>query len=89
VQVVNPATEQTIAELDTADVDETDAAVSRAKAAFPAWHRVGPNDHARLLRSWPRSSRSTPRSSRASVNAATFVVDGGISAAYVTPEESG
>jgi betaine-aldehyde dehydrogenase len=48
--VVNPATEETIAELDAAGVEETDAAVARASAAFPGWHDVAPADRARLLR---------------------------------------
>jgi acyl-CoA reductase-like NAD-dependent aldehyde dehydrogenase len=49
-QVVNPATEEVIAELEPAGVEETDAAVARAKAAFPAWRAVAPADRARLLR---------------------------------------
>ena len=48
--VLNPATEQPIAELDTIGVEETDAAVARAAAAYPAWRAVAPNDRARLLR---------------------------------------
>ena len=48
--VTNPATEETIAELDTAGVEETDAAVARAKAAFKEWRAVAPTDRARLLR---------------------------------------
>ncbi len=48
--VLNPATEEVIAELDTAGVEETDAAVARAKEAFPAWRAVAPADRARLLR---------------------------------------
>ncbi len=48
--VRNPATEEVIAELDSAGVEETDAAVARAKAAFPAWRAVAPADRARLLR---------------------------------------
>jgi len=48
--VVNPATEESIAELPQAGVEETDAAVARAKAAFPAWRAIAPNDRARLLR---------------------------------------
>ena len=48
--VTNPATEETIAELDPAGVEETDAAVARAKAAFPQWRGVAPTDRARLLR---------------------------------------
>ena len=48
--VLNPATEEAIAELESAGVEETDAAVARAKAAFPAWRAVAPADRARLLR---------------------------------------
>src|SRR5947208_9819835 len=48
--VTNPATEQTIAELDEAGVEETDAAVARARAVSPAWRAVAPPDRARLLR---------------------------------------
>jgi acyl-CoA reductase-like NAD-dependent aldehyde dehydrogenase len=50
VTVLNPATEETIATLDEAGVDETDAAVARAKEAFPAWRDVSPRDRGRLLR---------------------------------------
>jgi betaine-aldehyde dehydrogenase len=48
--VTNPATEETIAELDPAGVEETDAAVARAKAAYREWRAVSPPDRARLLR---------------------------------------
>ena len=48
--VLNPATEEPIAELEQAGVAETDAAVARAKAAFPAWKAIAPADRARLLR---------------------------------------
>jgi acyl-CoA reductase-like NAD-dependent aldehyde dehydrogenase len=50
VAVVNPATEETIATLDEAGVEETDAAVARARAAYPAWRAVSPADRGRLLR---------------------------------------
>src|SRR5207302_6605977 len=48
--VINPATEEPIAELEEAGIDETDAAVARAKAAFPEWRNVTPTDRSRLLR---------------------------------------
>ena len=48
--VLNPATEEPIAQLERAGVEETDAAVARAKAAFPAWRAVAPADRGRLLR---------------------------------------
>ena len=48
--VLNPATEEPIAQLEQAGVEETDAAVARASAVFPAWKAVAPTDRARLLR---------------------------------------
>ena len=50
LRVVNPATEEPVAELETAGVEETDRAVAAARAAFPAWRAVAPADRARLLR---------------------------------------
>jgi len=48
--VLNPATEEPIAELEQAGDEETDAAVARAKQAFSGWRDVAPGDRARLLR---------------------------------------
>ena len=48
--VLNPATEEPIAELEQAGVEEADEAVARAKEALPAWRAVAPADRARLLR---------------------------------------
>jgi acyl-CoA reductase-like NAD-dependent aldehyde dehydrogenase len=50
VVVVNPATEEPIAELEEAGVEQADEAVGRARRAFPAWRAVAPADRARLLR---------------------------------------
>jgi acyl-CoA reductase-like NAD-dependent aldehyde dehydrogenase len=50
VTVLNPATEEPIAELAEAGVEEADAAVARASEAFPAWRAAAPADRARLLR---------------------------------------
>jgi betaine-aldehyde dehydrogenase len=50
VTVVNPATEETIATLPSAGVEEADAAVAHARAAFPGWRAVSPADRGRLLR---------------------------------------
>ena len=49
IRVVEPATERVLAELPRAGVEEVDAAVARAKAAFPAWRAVAPGDRAGLL----------------------------------------
>jgi acyl-CoA reductase-like NAD-dependent aldehyde dehydrogenase len=48
--VLNPATEEPIAELPDPTAEDTDAAVASAKAAFPAWRAVAPADRASLLR---------------------------------------
>src|SRR5881227_2580651 len=50
LSVLNPATEEPIAELEEAEAGDADAAVERAKRAFPAWRAVSPPDRARLLR---------------------------------------
>ncbi|MEA2346821.1 MAG: hypothetical protein QOG62_608 [Thermoleophilaceae bacterium] len=49
--ITEPATGQVMAEIPRAGVEETDAAVARAKAAFPGWRAVSPGDRAALLRS--------------------------------------
>ncbi len=48
--VLNPATEEPIAELAQAGLEETDEAIARAKEAYPAWRSVAPADRTRLLR---------------------------------------
>jgi acyl-CoA reductase-like NAD-dependent aldehyde dehydrogenase len=48
--VINPASEETIATLESAGVEETDAAVAGARAAFEPWRAVSPRDRGRLLR---------------------------------------
>ena len=50
IAVVEPATERVMAEVPRAGVEETDAAVAAAKAAFPAWRAVSPADRAALIR---------------------------------------
>jgi acyl-CoA reductase-like NAD-dependent aldehyde dehydrogenase len=49
IQVLEPATAEVMAEVPKAGVEETDAAVSRAKEAFPAWRAVAPADRSALL----------------------------------------
>jgi acyl-CoA reductase-like NAD-dependent aldehyde dehydrogenase len=49
LSVIEPATATPMAEVPRAGVEETDAAVARAKAAFPAWRDVAPADRARLM----------------------------------------
>src|ERR671925_1081400 len=50
IEVLEPATEHVLAEVPRAGVEETDAAVARAREAFPAWRAVSPGDRATLLR---------------------------------------
>jgi betaine-aldehyde dehydrogenase len=50
LHILNPATAQPVAELDQADREDTDRAVAAARAAFPQWRALAPNDRARLLR---------------------------------------
>jgi len=47
--VLEPATEEVLAEIPRAGAEEADAAVARAKAAFGAWRSVAPADRAKLL----------------------------------------
>jgi acyl-CoA reductase-like NAD-dependent aldehyde dehydrogenase len=50
IEVIEPATERVMAEVPRAGVEETDAAVGAAKAAFPPWRAVSPADRAALMR---------------------------------------
>jgi acyl-CoA reductase-like NAD-dependent aldehyde dehydrogenase len=49
LEVLEPATEAVLEEVPRAGVEDADAAVARAKTAFPAWKAVAPGDRARLL----------------------------------------
>ncbi len=48
--VVNPATEEVVATVPSASLEEVDAAIARAQEAFEPWRRIAPADRARLLR---------------------------------------
>jgi betaine-aldehyde dehydrogenase len=50
MQVLEAATEGVLAEVPRAGIEEADAAVARAKEAFPEWRAVSPADRARILR---------------------------------------
>jgi acyl-CoA reductase-like NAD-dependent aldehyde dehydrogenase len=50
LKVIEPATEKVLADIAEAGVEDADAAVARAKAAFPAWRAVTPHDRAMLMR---------------------------------------
>jgi betaine-aldehyde dehydrogenase len=49
LSVLEPATEQVLAEIPRGGVEEADAAVARAKAAYPAWRALAPGDRSRLM----------------------------------------
>jgi acyl-CoA reductase-like NAD-dependent aldehyde dehydrogenase len=49
LEVIEPATEQVMAEVPEAGVEEVDAAVARAKQAFPAWRSIAPPDRGTIL----------------------------------------
>ncbi|MFI6919233.1 aldehyde dehydrogenase family protein [Nonomuraea spiralis] len=50
MKIVNPATEEVVAEVEMADAAEVDRAVERAARAYRSWREVAPGDRARLLR---------------------------------------
>ena len=49
-EVVNPATEQVVQTVELAGLQETDAAIERARRAYEPWRRLAPADRGRLLR---------------------------------------
>jgi aldehyde dehydrogenase (NAD+) len=48
--VINPATARPVTDVHLATVEDTDAAIENAQAAFPAWRAVPPGERATLLR---------------------------------------
>ena len=50
--VISPVTARQIGEVGSASVEETDAAIARAHAAFGPWRDVAPGERARLLRAF-------------------------------------
>jgi acyl-CoA reductase-like NAD-dependent aldehyde dehydrogenase len=50
LEVLNPATEEVVERLEPATEGDADAAVTRARDAFPAWRDVQPDDRSRWLR---------------------------------------
>jgi acyl-CoA reductase-like NAD-dependent aldehyde dehydrogenase len=50
IEVLEPATEEVMAELPEAGVEEVDEAVARARDAFASWRDVAPGERAVLLR---------------------------------------
>ena len=49
LSVLEPATEQTLAQIARAGIDEVDAAVEAAVRALPAWRALAPGERARIL----------------------------------------
>ncbi|MFB4292659.1 aldehyde dehydrogenase [Nonomuraea sp. ATR24] len=52
MRIINPATEEVVAEVEFAGAAEVDLAVERARKAQAAWREVAPGDRARLLRAF-------------------------------------
>ncbi len=50
LEVLNPATGEVVERLEQATEEDADAAILRAREAFPAWRAVEPSDRSRLLR---------------------------------------
>ena len=50
--VINPVTARQIAEVGSASLEETDAAIARAQDAFGPWRDVAPGERAQLLRAF-------------------------------------
>jgi acyl-CoA reductase-like NAD-dependent aldehyde dehydrogenase len=50
IRLINPTDESLVREVPLAGVEETDAAIARARKAAPAWQAVAPADRSRLLR---------------------------------------
>ena len=50
LEILNPATEEVVESLEPATEDDAEAAIARARDAFPAWRDVQPGDRSRLLR---------------------------------------
>src|SRR3712207_7633069 len=50
LEILNPATEEVVESLEPAAEGDADAAIARARDAFPAWRNVQPDDRSRLLR---------------------------------------
>ena len=48
--VINPATEEIVANVAATSADEADQAIARANSAFESWRGVAPGDRANLLR---------------------------------------
>jgi acyl-CoA reductase-like NAD-dependent aldehyde dehydrogenase len=49
ISVLEPATGQVMQEVPRAEAEDLDAAVARAKAAYPAWRAIAPGDRAALM----------------------------------------
>jgi acyl-CoA reductase-like NAD-dependent aldehyde dehydrogenase len=55
ISVIEPATEEVLAEVPRAGAEDVDAAVASAKAALPAWRAISPAARAEVLRALARA----------------------------------
>ena len=51
-QVINPATESIVTDVDLADLAAVDAAIEKADRAFKTWRTIAPGERAKLLRAF-------------------------------------
>ena len=67
--IVNPATQETLARVPLATADEVAAAVAAAKAAFPAWRKTPIGQRARVLLKYQQLIRDNIKSLAATLTA--------------------
>ena len=51
-QVINPATESIVTDVDLADLAAVDSAIEKADRAFKTWRSIAPGERAKLLRAF-------------------------------------
>ena len=59
--VINPATEETIADVPKGTVADVDRAVAAARAAFEEWSQTTPGERSTMLWRWASLSSTTSR----------------------------
>ena len=59
--VENPATEETVTELQGASAEQVDAAVAGAREAAPGWAATPPSSARSCFTRWPRACARAPR----------------------------
>jgi len=68
-EIINPATQERLARVPFATVDEVNAAVAAAKAAFPAWRKTSIGTRARIFLKYQQLIRENMKSLAATLTA--------------------